>query len=76
MEGRARAAKREFEARLSQAWHTEAFAREKRLKPLKQYLGYAEKKDDGRGVAHLIGALMALKEQGIPMKVRRVKLRP
>lgn len=38
MEGRARAANRRLEEHLYGAWHSEAFQREKRLKPLSKYL--------------------------------------
>lgn len=75
MEGRARAAEREFERRLSQAWHTEAFAREKRLKPLKKYLEHDAPKDDpSRGAANLISTLREMQAKGMPISFRRVKL--
>ena len=75
MEGRARAAQRSFEFGLSQAWHTEAFAREKRLKPLAKYIGKAEKTDQSRGGAMLYGTLIEMQARGVPMTIRRVKLR-
>lgn len=76
MEGRARAATREFEGRLSQAWHTEAFAREKKLRPLGKYLNTAEKQDTSRGAGALLATLREMKERGVPMTIRRLDRKP
>lgn len=75
LEGRSRAAKRDFERSISQAWHTEVFAREKRLKPLAKYLTDSAKKDVSRGAGALLATLREMKERGVPMTIRRVKLK-
>jgi hypothetical protein len=51
------------------AWHVEAFAREKRLKPLKQYLS---KPDVDQRATNLLGALRGMKRKGIPMTIERI----
>ena len=69
MEGRARAAKRNFELALSQAWHTEAFAREKRLKKLAEYL---EGPPKARTADEILDAFLMFQALGAPMTIREV----
>lgn len=77
MEGRARAATRDLEARISQAWHTEAFAREKKLKAFKTYIGQMQKKPSkARGGNALLGSMLEMKAKGVPIQIKRVKLKP
>lgn len=72
MKGRAAAAENRFRDGISQAWHTEAFAREKRLRPLSKYLKQADGAAD-RGGAALLGMLRSMKRQGVPMTIRKLK---
>ena len=71
MEGRARAAKNRYEEGLSIAWHTAAFDREKRLKPLGKYLAANQPKKAQDG-AEMIAALKELNARGAPMDIQRV----
>lgn len=70
MEGRARAAQTRYDQALSQAWHTEAFAREKRLKPLGKYLS-ASKPKNPQDSAEMLAALRELQARGAPMTIIR-----
>jgi hypothetical protein len=72
MKGRAKAAQDRFRDGISQAWHTEAFAREKRLRPLSKYLMQTEGGSD-RGGAALLGMLRSMKRQGAPITIRKLK---
>lgn len=72
MEGRARAAQHRYEMVLSQAWHTEAFARQKKLKPLEKYLTAAEPQKS-QTPAEMLATLRELKERGAPMTFTRVE---
>jgi hypothetical protein len=50
---------------------------EKKLKPLKQYLDKTGKPlSKSRGAGALIGTFRELEAKGVPMKIRRVKLKP
>jgi nitrate reductase assembly molybdenum cofactor insertion protein NarJ len=70
MEGRAHAAKQQFDIAVAGAWHAEAFARTKRLKPLSKYLAH----DDSRGQdgAQMLAALREMNARGAPMTIRKV----
>lgn len=69
MEGCSRAAKRRSDAMLSQAWHTEAFARQKQLKPLDQLLrSPAKAQTPDEMLAQLHGFAM----RGAPMNFKQV----
>jgi protoporphyrinogen oxidase len=72
MEGRAHAATNAFELSMSQAWHTEAFAREKRLKSLGKYLA-ASKPQQPQAGAEMLATLREIKARGAPMTIRRVE---
>lgn len=74
MEGRARAAVRRYEGDIALAWHTEAFAREKRLKPLAKYLS-ATKGKPAQGPAEMLATLRELKARGVAMKIRKHRQR-
>jgi hypothetical protein len=69
MEGCSRAAKRKSDAMLSQAWHTEAFARTKRLKPLRELLGYKPK---AQTPDEMLEMFRAIAGRGVPMNFRQV----
>jgi hypothetical protein len=69
MDGRHRAAKRESDAMLSQAWHTEAFARSKKLKPLHQLLAAKPK---AQTPADMLDALRQLQARGVPMNFKQI----
>lgn len=60
--------KRQVERDVALAWHVEAFAREKRLKKLDQYLT----KPNHR-TANLLGALRAMKRKGVGMTIERIR---
>jgi len=68
MEGAALAAKRAFELALVTAYHTEAFARQKRLKSLSSYL--AEPKAHSSH-AHAVAFFHRLKARGVPVEITR-----
>jgi hypothetical protein len=69
MEGRARAAKRASDAMLSQAWHTEAFARQKRLKPLRELLGVKPK---AQTTDEMLAVFRAIAGRGVPMNFKHI----
>jgi hypothetical protein len=69
MDGCARAAKRQSDAMLSQAWHTEAFARQKRLKPLREILGIKTK---AQSPDEMLAVLRAIHGRGVPMNFKQV----
>ncbi len=71
MEGRSLAAVRRYEASLAQAWHTEAFAREKRLKPLAKYLS-SNKAKPAQGPTEMLATLREIQSRGAPMTIRKV----
>ena len=70
MEGAGLAAERKFDLALFQAWHGEAFSREKRLKPLSKYRtqsGPAKQSPE-----QMLAILKELKARGAKMDIRRV----
>lgn len=71
MEGAGRAADRRVDLALFQAWHGEAFAREKRLKSLSKYRAQTGPQK-GQSPAQLLGALREFKARGAKMEIRRV----
>ena len=72
MEGRARAANRDVEAAVAQAWHGEAFAREKRLKPLSKYLG-GLKPQKPQGPAEMLAIFRDLQARGAGIEIAKVR---
>jgi hypothetical protein len=71
MEARANVRKRETERDLFIAWHTEAFAREKRLKPLAKYLSPSSQA--GQSPKEMLSILKQFREKGANMNIRRVE---
>ena len=69
MEGRARAAKREADASLSLAWHIEAFARQKRLKPLRELLGIKPKP---QSPDEMLAVFRQIAGKGVPMNFKQI----
>lgn len=69
MEGRSRAAKRESDAMLSQAWHTEAFARQKKLKPLRELLGIKPK---AQTPDEMLAVFQQFASRGVPMNIKKL----
>lgn len=69
MEGRSRAAKTHYEQGLSLAWHVEAFARQKRLKPLEKYLRPASRRPTG---GDMLATFKAFKKQGAAMTIKKL----
>ncbi len=69
MDGRARAAKRKIEASLSQAWHTEAFARTKKLPRLHDLFG---EKPKAQTPTEILEAFRTFQRHGAPMKITRI----
>lgn len=67
MRGCALAAKAEYELALSQAWHTEAFHRAKKLKALADYLPREEAETVQPEV--ILDAMLTMQAHGVPMKV-------
>jgi hypothetical protein len=72
MTGRARAAKDAYELALSQAWHGEVFARQKKLKNLSDYL---PREKDAEPVAPelVLDAMLTLQSAGVPLVIRKVE---
>jgi hypothetical protein len=71
MEGAARRQKREFELAIIGAWHTEAFARAKRLKNLSEYLADKPTRK-AQTPDEMFAALQQLKAAGAPMNIRQI----
>lgn len=69
MEGVSRRAKRESDAKLSLAWHIEAFARQKRLKPLNQLLGIKPK---AQSTDEMLAVFQAFVARGVPMNIKKL----
>lgn len=69
MEGCSRAAKRRGELALSQAWHTEAFARQKTLKSLDKLLGLKPK---AQTPDEMFAILQGIAMRGAPMNIKTV----
>jgi hypothetical protein len=69
MEGRSRRAKRQSDGMLSQAWHTEAFARQKRLKPLKELLGIKTK---AQTPDEMLAVFQTIAGRGVPMNFKQI----
>lgn len=69
MEGAALAAERRADLALFQAWHGEAFAREKRLKSLSKY---TVRKPQKQGPEELLAAMREFQARGAKMTIRRV----
>jgi hypothetical protein len=69
MDGRARAAKREADAAISLAWHIEAFARQKRLKPLREMLGIKPK---AQTPDEMLAVFKAIAGKGVPMNFKQL----
>jgi len=74
MEGRALAAKSRYDLALFAAWHGEAFAREKRLKPLGKYMASGQPKRQ-QGASEMLAAMRELNARGAPMTIRKVERR-
>jgi hypothetical protein len=69
MDGCSRRAKRQSDAMLSQAWHTEAFARTKRLKPLRELLDIKTK---AQTTDEMLAVFKAIAGRGVPMNFRQI----
>jgi hypothetical protein len=69
MDACSRRAKRESDAMLTQAWHTEVFARSKKLKPLHQLLGTKPK---AQTPADMLDALRQFQARGVPMNFKQI----
>jgi hypothetical protein len=72
LEGRNHAAKRQHDMLIGQAWHTEAFAREKRLKPLAKYLSASQPRS-AQGSAEMLATLREIQARGAVMNIRKVE---
>ena len=72
MEGAGLAAERQAEMALFQAWHGEAFAREKRLKPLSKYIKSGARKQSPE---ELLAAFRDFQARGAKMEIRHVPKR-
>jgi hypothetical protein len=69
MDGCARRAKRQSDAMISQAWHIEAFARQKKLKKLSELLGHKPK---AQTTDEMLAELQAFASRGIPMNIKKL----
>lgn len=69
MEGCSRAAKRKSDAMISHAWHVEAFARQKKLKPLREMLGVKAKPQT---TDEMLAELRGFQSRGVPMNIKRL----
>lgn len=71
MEGRAHAAKQDYELAVAQAWHGEVFARQKKLKNLSQYL---PREADAAPVSSevILDAMLTLQAAGVPINIRKL----
>lgn len=67
MEGANLAAKRQFDLAISTAWHTEAFARTKKLPKLASLIGDHDGKKSS--AAQAIAFFHGLKAKGVPVKI-------
>lgn len=61
MEGRIRASRRRFDELITLAWHTEAFARTKRLPPLAKVLRGEEKQVRAQTPEQMIAVMRSLR---------------
>jgi hypothetical protein len=71
MDGAARRQKREFELVVSGAWHAEAFARTKSLKPLPDYLK-AKPKPRIQTPDEMFANLQMMAAGGAPLNIRTI----
>ena len=69
MDGCSRAAKRKSDAMLVHAWHVEAFARQKRLKPLNELLGI---KPRAQTTDEMLAVFRAIAGRGVPMNFKKI----
>lgn len=71
MEGAGLAANQQTDLALFHAWHAEAFAREKRLKPLGKYLS-SNRPKKSQSAAEMLATLQEFADRGAKMKIKRV----
>lgn len=69
LDGRSRAAKQDYELAVAQAWHTEAFARTKRLKRLIDYL----KEPKAQTPEEILAAFRSFQSHGAPMEIEQLE---
>jgi hypothetical protein len=72
MEGAARRQKRAFDLVIIGAWHTEAFARTKKLKALSDYVGDKPKPFKATTPEQMLAAFQAMQAGGAPLNIREV----
>jgi hypothetical protein len=74
MKGRAHAATQRFELAVMAAWHTEYFARQTKLKNVREYLARSE--DDGSAPAVepdiILDAMLTMQASGVAMEIKKV----
>jgi hypothetical protein len=71
MEGAALREQQAYDLMIAQAWHTEAFAREKKLKKLSQYQSKSQAQKRSP-VADAAAFFHRLKASGVPVEISRV----
>jgi hypothetical protein len=71
MEGAARRHRRDFELAITGAWHAEAFARQKRLKGLADYIGEKPKRRK-QSPEEMFAILSQFQAGGAPIDIREV----
>lgn len=71
MKGCARAAKRALDLSVSQAWHGEAFARQKHLEKLSKYIGSSEPKR-AQTPEEMLAVFRSFQSQGAGMTITQV----
>jgi hypothetical protein len=69
MEGAARRAKRKSDATIALAWHIEAFARQKTLKPLRELL---DVKPKAQTPDEMLAAMLTMQARGTPMNIKKL----
>lgn len=74
MKGCAHAAKRDLELAVTTAWHTELFARAKKLKNLREYLPREDGEEPPPPVQPeiILDAMLTMQASGVEMQVRKI----
>jgi hypothetical protein len=70
MEGAARQVQRQMDLAIVGAWHSEAFARTKRLNKLSSYLGQ-DRPSSTSNHAKALAFFHSLKARGVPVKISK-----
>jgi len=72
MKGCANAAARDYEKLITVAWHTENFARTKKLKGLGEYLPRDGETKSAVQPDVILDAMLTMQASGVPMQIRKL----